>query len=154
MTNKLDFLQQDYISLLKKIEPTTMPLFGKMNAHQMIEHMAYAFRQASGLIPQEPVANEEVTQKMYAFMMSDRPFKDNTPNSFLPDIPAPPTTSNIEEALHELEKDMAMFFTTFENANDKKILNPFFGQLNFSEWLHLLHKHAWHHLRQFGINPS
>jgi hypothetical protein len=58
----------------------TKPLFGKMNVQQMIEHMGYAFRQASGLIPLDALNNEEITAKMYRFMMSERPFKDNTPN--------------------------------------------------------------------------
>jgi hypothetical protein len=31
--------------------------------------------------------------------------------------------------------------------------NPFFGDLNFAENVHLLHKHALHHLRQFGVVP-
>lgn len=151
--NKPEFLQQQYVSLLKNIDPSTPPVFGKMNVHQMIEHMGWAFRQASGLIPQPNVANEEVTQKMYAFMMSDRPFKDNTPNPYMPETPAPPLSEHCEAAIVSLEKDIAFFFKTFATDPQLRIQNPFFGLLNFEEWVHLLHKHAWHHLRQFGVNP-
>lgn len=149
--NKINFLQNEFIPQLKTIDPNMQPLFGKMNVQQMIEHMGYSFRQASGLIPLAAVNNEEVTAKMYSFMMSDRPFKDNTPNPYLPDQPDAPKFDSIELALADLKKDMDLFFATFENNKEQRILNPFFGNLNFDEWVHLLHKHSLHHLRQFGI---
>ena len=84
-------------------------------------------------------------------MMSDRPFKENTPNPYLPDVPAAPLSDTIDKALAELQKNIDVFFITFEDNPEKRILNPFFGNLNFDEWVHLLHKHSLHHLRQFGI---
>ncbi|MEZ5046561.1 MAG: DinB family protein [Chitinophagaceae bacterium] len=151
--NKIDFLQSEYSTLLQKLDEHTKPLFGKMNVLQMIEHMSDAFRQASGLIPQEALHNEAITQKMYQFMMSDKPFKDNTPNPNLPEEPLAVKSASKEEAIHTLQKDIQFFINTFKEDKDKRILNPFFGNLNQEEWIHLLHKHAWHHLRQFNINP-
>ncbi len=148
--DKLTFLQTDYINLLQQIDPNTKPVFGKMNVHQMIEHMSYAFRQASGLIPLPAVNDEATTQKMYTFMMSDKAFRDNTPNPYLPDEPEAPLHSSIAESIISLEKDINHFKTVFENEPDLRILNPFFGNLNMDEWIHLLHKHAMHHLRQFN----
>lgn len=151
--NKQDFLKSEFIPFLKTIAVDTAPLFGKMNVHQMIEHMGYAFTQASGLVPLAATNNEDITKKMYDFMMSDRPFKDNTPNPYLPDEPSQPASADISEALLNLQHDIDLFFATFENDPEKRILNPFFGILNFEEWQHLLHKHALHHLRQFGVQP-
>ena len=150
--DKLTFLQTDYINLLQQIDPNTKPVFGKMNVHQMIEHMSYAFRQASGLIPLPAVNDEATTQKMYTFMMSDKAFRDNTPNPYLPDEPEAPTHPSKTESIAALQQDIAHFKATFESEPDKRILNPFFGNLNFDEWTHLLHKHAQHHLRQFNAN--
>lgn len=152
--NKQQFIKEEFIPLLRSLDADAMPLFGKMNVQQMIEHMAYSFRQASRLIPLAPVNNEEVTLKMFTFMMSDRPFKDNTPNPYLPEVPAAPVFVTIETALADLQSAIDVFFATFENKPELRILNPFFGNMNYDEWLHLLHKHSWHHLRQFGINPS
>jgi hypothetical protein len=112
--------------------------------------MSYAFRQASGLMPSAAINDEETTQKMFQFMMSDKPFRDNTPNPYLPNEPAPAVCPTIQESISVLEKDIQTFFSTFENDHEKRILNPFFGNLNFEEWTHLLHKHAQHHLRQFN----
>lgn len=152
--NKLAYLQSNYLQDLLQIDPATPPQFGKMNLLQMVEHMSYAFRQASGLIPLAPVNDEATTQKMYAFMMSDKPFRDNTPNPYLPDEPAAPSHVSAQEAVETLRADIATFVHTFEADPERRILNPFFGNLNQAEWIHLLHKHALHHLRQFGLNPT
>ena len=151
MNPKLTFLETEYIDMLKSIPEDEVPRFGKMNVHQMIEHMSYAFRQASGLIPLEPTNDEATIQKMYNFMMSEKPFRDNTPNPYLPDEPPQPEQEEILDSIQVLENDIAVFKDTFKGKDDLRILNPFFGHLNENEWIHLLHKHAWHHLRQFGI---
>lgn len=151
---KLEYLLQQYPNDLLRIDPATQPLFGKMNVLQMIEHMGYAFRQAAGLIPLDPAGDEETTAKMYRFMMSDKPFRDNTPNPYLPDEPAPALSSDIAQAVEALRGDQHTFVQAFEEQPERRIQNPFFGNLNFDEWVHLLHKHALHHLRQFGQIPT
>jgi hypothetical protein len=148
---KLAFLKNEFVNVLASVSADTAPLFGKMNVHQMIEHMGYAFRQASRLILLAPVNDEETTAKMYQFMISEKPFRDNTPNPYLPDTPEPTTYATIGESLTHLQEDINHFIFVFGEDKEKRILNPFFGNLNFDEWTHLLHKHAMHHLRQFGV---
>lgn len=152
--NKLNYLLKDYPNDLLRLDASTPPLFGKMNVLQMIAHMGYAFRQAAGLIPLEPVGDQETIAKMYRFMMSDKPFRDNTPNPYLPDEPEPSSFGGIQEAIAVLHTDQQAFVQAFEGDPDRRILNPFFGNLNFDEWVHLLHKHALHHLRQFGLKTA
>lgn len=149
--NKKLFLANELIKHLKGISPDTKPLFGKMNFHQMIEHLSFSFQQAIGLHPQPAANNEEITAKMYQFLISDKPFRDNTPNQYMSDTPTPTLTENIENAIENLKKDIENFFTFYENNNVKTITNPFFGNLSFQDWVQLLHKHTKHHLRQFGI---
>lgn len=152
--NKLDYLLKQYPEDLLRLDPSAPPLFGKMNVLQMIAHMGYAFRQAAGLVPLEPTGDEETTSKMYRFMMSDKPFRDNTPNPYLPDEPEPSPFSAMPEAVEALRAEQQAFVQAFEGQPERRILNPFFGNLNFEEWVHLLHKHALHHLRQFGSIPA
>jgi hypothetical protein len=149
--NKLQFLQQEFIAHLAKIQPDTKPQFGKMNLHQMIEHMTDAFLQAAGEVMHPPIHDEETTQKMYNFMMSDKPFRDNTPNPYMPDEPPSPVTASIQEAIDRLQKAIQKFVSVFHENPELRIQNPFFGNLNVQEWTHLLHKHALHHLRQFNV---
>jgi len=150
--DKAAFLKNDYVPLLATINPEIKGLFGKMNVQQMIEHMGYAFRQASGLITLAPTNNVEITNKMYRFMMSDKPFRENTPNVFLPETPLPLEHSSVGESLSALKKEIEHFVSVFAEDTQKRILNPFFGNLNFDEWVHLLYKHGAHHARQFGLN--
>lgn len=148
---RLFFLKNELIEHLRSIVPTTEPLFGKMNVHQMIEHLAYAFRQASGLIPLPAANNEEITGKMYAFLISDKPFRENTPNRYLPDVPLPAVHASISDSLLDLQQAIDVFFSCFHNRPEKTVFNPFFGQLNFDDSVQLLFKHTRHHLKQYGV---
>ena len=83
--------------------------------------------------------------------MSDKEFKPNTPNALMSATPAPIVKATMEEAVQELEKQIAAFINYFETNKDATITNPFFGDLNFEEWVHLFHKHAIHHSKQFRL---
>ena len=65
--------------------------------------------------------------------------------------PAPLRNHSITEAIWELEKEIKAFMEFYSANPDSKNLNPFFGEFNYEEWLHLLHKHANHHLKQFNL---
>jgi len=151
MESKLQFLLQEYIPLLSRMDANTQALFGKMNVQQMIEHMSDSVQIANGKILKINTQPHEVTEKMKAFMMSDRPFKDNTPNPEMPVIPLPVRNLTVVEAIEELKNELKEFENYFTQNPTRTLKNPFFGELNFTEWTHLLHKHATHHLRQFGV---
>jgi hypothetical protein len=151
---KAYFLRNELVEKLRGIDPSTKALWGKMNVHQMIEHMSYALRQANGKDPYTLLTPEANVERMQAFMMSEKPFKENTPNQLLPDEPAPPLKGTINEALAELQEEIIQFFLVFEKEPDKVITNPFFGDLTYEMWVQLLHKHAWHHLKQFGVTEG
>lgn len=149
--SKLQFLLQEYAPLLSSIDESTQPLFGKMNVQQMVEHMSDSVQIANGKVLKVNTQPNELTEKMKAFMMSDRSFKDNTPNPEMPAIPLPLRNSTMEEAIEELQNELKVFENYFIQNPSITLTNPFFGDLNFAEWTHLLHKHATHHLRQFGV---
>lgn len=148
---KANFLRNKFIPRLTTISPDTVPHWGKMNLHHMIEHMSYSFRQANGRDEYSIMTPEEHIPKMQAFLESDKPFRENTPNKLLPDDPEPPKTGTIPLALEELKGEIEHFFAVFARHPDMKLTNPFFGVLNYEQWVKLLYKHAWHHLRQFGV---
>lgn len=149
---KATFLRNDFVKLMASIDPATKGLWGKMNLHQTIEHMSYSFRQASGKDPYTLETPEEHLPRMQAFLQSDKPFKENTPNKLLPDEPAPPVHDNIQDSLNELQAEIEHFFKEYAQDPEKVVTNPFFGHLDYDMQVQLLYKHAWHHLRQFGVN--
>lgn len=150
MNPKLQFLQNEFLQLLKEISLEKVPHFGKMNLHQMIEHMAWSFQIASGKIHFPNTQTEIVTDKMYRFMISDKPFRENTPNPNMAETPKPTDTATIPLALEWLQNEIDNFVLVYQQNDNLRIANPFFGELNFEEQVHLLHKHALHHLKQFG----
>jgi hypothetical protein len=84
-------------------------------------------------------------------MMSEKPFHENTVNPLLGEEPAPLHFKTVQGAIGALQQELIYFFEAFEKEPGLITRNPFFGDLDFEQNVQLLHKHAIHHLRQFGI---
>ncbi len=152
---KAEFLRRRFIPLLEQI-PSDMPAqWGKMTLQQMIEHFSDSVRIASGkTVHTNFVFPPDQLQRVREFMLSEKPFKENTVNPLMPEAPAPVVNTSVEEAINELQKELSFFFSVFEKNNLQVTRSPFFGDLNYEQNVHLLHKHALHHLRQFGVTVS
>ncbi|HRH66311.1 MAG TPA: DUF1569 domain-containing protein [Bacteroidia bacterium] len=151
MKSKLHFLQRTFIAKLRSIDPATAPLWGKMNVQQMIEHMSDSVRIANGKDLQTVITPAERLQAMKDFAVSEKEFRPNTKNALMGEHPAEVRLKDTEAAILELETEMRLFVEHFEQNAGSTVANPFFGELNFQEWISLLYKHAVHHLKQFGI---
>jgi hypothetical protein len=148
---KLTYLQYTFVQKLRTIDPETAPKFGNMNVHQMVEHFCYAVQVAYGKIPVPAINQDAMAEKAYRFMMSDVPFKDNTPNPLLPNEPQAITTASLGDAIDNLEDEFEAFIKYYKAEPGIKVINAFFGELDYYEQVQLLHKHAKHHARQFGF---
>jgi len=151
--DKLLFLQRDFIPLLQRLDPSTPPAWGKMSVHQMIEHFTDAVHLATGKLEFPAMGDANAQRKAHAFMMSDKPMRENTRNPFLPEEPPPAHRATVQAAISDLKQALIEFFQAHEQDALKRTPNPFFGTLDYAEQVQLLHKHALHHLRQFGIVP-
>lgn len=152
---KVHFLKTDFVPLLQRIPADTAPAWGKMTLQQMVEHFGDAVRIASGKLSNLPVATpEEHLPKMQAFIRSDKPFRENTRNPLLPEMPPPVRHASITIALTELQSELNDFFDVFSTNENNTTRNPIFGDLDFELNVQLLYKHALHHLRQFGVVVS
>lgn len=150
--DKVRFLQTEFTPLIKQISSDMLPAWGKMTLQQMIEHFSDAVRLASGkLATTEIVTPAGNLPKMQEFLMSDKPFKENTLNPLMPEAPAPVRNKSMELAITELQKEVDYFFMVFDKNPHQLTHNPFFGDLNYQQNVQLLYKHAQHHLRQFGV---
>jgi hypothetical protein len=154
MNTKLNFLINEYPLILRKIDPLKKGQWGKMNVQQMIEHMCDSVREANGKIPRTLLTSAERVPKMKEFLMSDKEFKPDTKNALMADEPPELIHASVSDAIDELEMEIKDFVGKFDGKSESKITNPFFGELNFEEWIQLLHKHAIHHLKQFGVEVN
>ncbi|MDQ3141273.1 MAG: hypothetical protein M3Q56_03390 [Bacteroidota bacterium] len=150
---KSEFLRNELMNHLRSIPYDTQASWGKMNVHQMIEHLSDSLRIANGKdIHTAIFTQDERIEKYRAFIFSDTPFKENTKNILLPEIPLPIRHQDVKDSLTELENEIQDFFTTFEKNPEQTFRNPFFGDLNYEQWSALFYKHAIHHFKQFGIS--
>ncbi|HJS54553.1 MAG TPA: hypothetical protein VJ765_08425, partial [Chitinophagaceae bacterium] len=149
---KENFLRVKFISLLQKLRPDTIPLWGKMNVQQMIEHFTDSMMVASGKISLPIMTPADKLPKFQEFLTSEKPFKENTKNPVLAEEPPPLKKHTKEAAIGKLNEELIHFFEVFEKQPGLKTTNPVFGELDFDMNIQLLHKHALHHLRQFGVN--
>lgn len=148
---KINFLNNEFPRLVLELKADATGSWGVLNAQQMVEHMSDSLRVANGKDPKKQLFDGEQVKKTREFMLSEKPFKENTKNIEMSEVPPAPRFSTMAESVVELEKEIADFFAVFEGTEQKTIMNPFFGPLTFDEWVHLLDKHARHHLRQFNL---
>ncbi len=152
---KENFLRTRLVSYLQQLDPATPPQWGKMNVQQMIEHYAGdALRNANGRLKFENIVTPaEHLGKLREFLMSEKPFKENTKNLLMGEEPATLRYRTVQASIGALKEELICFFEVYEKTPELIIRNPFFGDLDFEQNVQLLHKHALHHLKQFGVVP-
>lgn len=148
---KQQFFVAEYLPLIKKLRGDEKPQWGQLSAQGMIEHMTDSIGIAWGRVTEQMVTQPEHLEKAKSFAMSDKEFRPNTKNVLLPEAPAPLRHSSIQDAVTELENEVFLFLSYYDFNPEAVVKNPFYGELNYREWLHLLHKHATHHLKQFAV---
>lgn len=152
MQDKAQFLRSRFVPLLESLPTEARPAWGKMTVQQMIEHFADSVRIASGKVVHADVLTPpEQLDKYRSFLESEKPFRENTVNPLLPEVPAPVRNPSKDDALRELKEEIHFFFSVFEKNNLQVTRNPIFGDLNYEQNIQLLYKHALHHLKQFGL---
>jgi len=137
----------DIISRLQKIHAGTKPLWGKMNAAQMMAHCQAPFQVYFG--------NMKLKRGLIGFLFggiakkqlsSDKPWKHNLPTAkefIVAD------ERNFESERNKLIELINRFNT--ETSRDSVFMHPFFGKMTSEEWGMLGYKHLDHHLKQFGV---
>ncbi len=149
--NKELFFKEEFIPLVKKLKGEEKGKWGVLSPQGMIEHMTDSIGIAWGRIDQPLHTAEDVLQRFRDFALSDKEFKPNTKNALMTAEAPPLRNKNIAEAIVELEKEIESLLIFHKAKPEAIVLNPFFGDFNYNEWIHLLHKHAVHHLKQFDL---
>lgn len=150
---KKEFLGADLFRELENLEPGQKPLWGIMNARQMVEHAAAFFDVSSGIIEFDQLTPEEYLPKYREFLYSDKPFRENTkaPVTIVPEVPKNARYEKLEDSVNHLQKSVNSFFGFFNTNPSATPVHPVFGPLSFDEWIMLHYKHMIHHMKQFGL---
>ena len=136
------------IERINRLQADKQPLWGKMNASQMLDHCSETMKVARG--------QKELKRMFISYILGSMMKK-----SFYNEKPVPknsPThkdfiitsTSDFEKAKQELIDHLVAFQ---EGGMEKCTSSPhsFFGNLTKEQWGLGMYKHLDHHLQQFGV---
>lgn len=144
------FLLEDTPAILRRLEADKAPLWGEMNALQMVDHIY------NGLVlSQNPTkwairAPEDKLDAAKAFLMSEKPLPRHVPlpEGFVKEKVSP--SPNLEAAIDRFLNEVPIFLKSLDQPNFVAY-HPDFGKMNSVEILTLMRKHVRHHLAQFGL---
>lgn len=138
------------LTRLQHLRPETQPVWGVMNAAQMLDHLARALDIAMGTVRVKPFATGIMARMARKVFLDWIPrFPKNLRTA--PEMKAPPCTAD------EFEPALARFYHRVGQALQQHSENrpfapsPIFGPLTPEQTGQLLGKHIDHHLRQFGL---
>lgn len=149
--NSLDKLIVYKIILLNKLKPESKPLWGKMSAQHMVEHLILAARTSNGKLNAGCFNPPEKWRTLKRFLISSRPLPKGFMNPIIGEDLLPLEYKNLDEAIKILSQEVDDYYKYFEENPDALLLNVTFGELNKAEWEVFHDKHFTHHLSQFGI---
>ena len=150
---KFEFISTVFINRLQSLSGEAVGAWGKMNGQQMVEHVSGFFKVSNGKIIFTLITPAEQLPKYKEFLLSDKPFRENTkaPGNVVPEEPVQIRNTSMEEAINELKNEVSDFITYFTKHPGSKTVHPVFGELDFEEWVLLHYKHVTHHLKQFEL---
>ncbi len=128
------------------VAESSTPRWGKMTALAMLSHLCRASLMALGELPVQP-HGKRVFQvfPMKHLMLYALPFPKGVPTA--PEL--------LEDEQRSFAAAQALLQSLLQRIGAAPTTgmgptHPLFGRLSWQEWGALMHKHADHHLRQFG----
>lgn len=145
MTLHDDATRRSIAERARRIAATASPLWGKMNAAEMMVHITDALRMATGELPVQSrriFVRFPVIKQLLIYVV---PMAKGLPT-------APELRSRAPASWDNELRDFEASLTSF-GARDQTAAwpaHPAFGTMNRKSWGVLAYKHCDHHLRQFG----
>ncbi len=138
---------------INNLEENTKPVWGKMSAQHMVEHLSMTLKIATGKLTVPVYTPENQLARMRDFLMSNRamPREVVSPavGSELPKL----RKESFSSAMEEFWTKFDAFEKYYSENPDAVHKNPAFGELNYEEWQQFMKKHFTHHFEQFGLLP-
>src|SRR5579863_7806281 len=133
MAKKIDlYNKQEIFEILDQLDVNAIPLFGKMTAQHMVEHLCGAVIFSNGKLPQKlyyPLEKAAAMKNILIYSEKEFPFgfkapmlTDDLPNLVFTDLPT---------AITRLSKQMDNFHQYFAENPDRKPIHPALGELDY-----------------------
>ena len=135
---------------VRKLDPQSERLWGKMTAPQMLAHCSVSMQWAVGeVVPEKGALPARLMGRLVKPMVfrNEDPLRKNSPTAR--------SLIVADERGFDQERDrLAQLIDKFVAggaAGCTKNPHSFFGKMTPDEWAILMYKHLDHHLRQFGV---
>lgn len=133
----------------EKITPDLKGEWGKMNAGQMLKHVADNAEMEFG----DTHLSRRFIGRIIGRLVVNQIIKDDKPNA--KNQPTHPKMVVTGEVNFAKEKERVLLLVarlgTVDSAEFENRVHPFFGKMKSKEWSIWIYKHLDHHLRQFGV---
>lgn len=138
-------VKKEILDRIEKLNPGMLPLWGKMNAAQMIAHCQRPLLVSFGeLNLKRSFLGLLLGGIVKKSLMKDKPMGRN--------LPTHPKFIVKDDPYFQQEKDtLFALVSRFSPESLTKKTHPLFGKMTEHEWDTLQWKHLDHHLRQFGL---
>ena len=147
-----EYLYEVFPKKIMELTAETPPQWGKMNAHQLMEHLTHTFSWSNGRFQLQPeIEAERYAKRKARFLENDVPFDKNVRVQGIPETPVQPMFASFEESRDFMFDNLERFSDYFNEHPDLEPLHPVFGAMNYDEWVQLHARHVRHHLEQFGL---
>ena len=149
----MKFVQADlcaFLEILENLDEKKSASWGKMTSQRMIEHLSDCIYMSCGIGNHELLIPEEKIKGMQAFLYSEKEMPQNILVPFAKEN-TPLRNTDIELAIDEFTMAWVDFEEMYSEDPQKTALHPYYGNLNYEQWLLLHSKHFTHHFTQFGL---
>jgi hydroxymethylglutaryl-CoA reductase len=149
----IDWIQFFNIDEIRKrlstLKPAKKPVFGKMNAQQMIEHLSFLIQISNGKVHADFFVEDEKSARRRPFLDTEGELQVGFKAPMLSEEPTPVKFKTIKESIDDLVIQITEFGHHFKTAKTEN--HPFFGELDFEYWQKFHVKHCTHHFKQFEL---
>lgn len=138
---------------ISKLSSESKPKWGTMSPQQMMEHLEYTYRIASGEIQDFEISTpEKILEKVHntLYNYEEMPREYDFPlakQSKITDL----KHENLDIAKAKMLSARQKYLEFFKAHPEAKLKNTVFGEMNRYEWYLLERKHLNHHFNQFNL---
>ena len=143
--------EEEVRKVLGALQPDAKPLFGSMNAQQMVEHLSSVVQISNGNWKVDVFVEDDKAARRKPFLDTDGELQIGFKASFLSEDPIPEKFDSLQEAIEDLIFQVKEFEKQFASHKELIIVHPFFGPLNYEYWKKFHTKHFTHHCKQFEL---
>lgn len=141
--------KNEILQRMEKLSPDAKPVWGKMNAAQMLAHCYKSTQMALGEINTKRVAFpvNVIGRILKSKVLGESPLHKNSPT-------APEVKITDERNFQQEKMNLTSSLNRMAAEKEKCVkaqIHPFFGKMLPAEWGRIAYKHTDHHLKQFGV---